>query len=215
MSPLAFISEARVWIETALVATLLGGAPALLFALWTTELAPRALSRPLRRITQAAAALPSFVWGHVALVALSPSRAVALSVALAPSLTLFATRALRETPSALREASLSLGATRVQTIARAVLPAARGALAAGVVRAFGRVLVEGAALVWILSRVELGARSASNDEGLLRALAPIAAWLRAVTRDAHPTVSSVAVIGAIAAIALASSSLARRLGETR
>lgn len=228
MSSLAIVTAVRVCVETALLATLLGGAPALLLALWITEVAPRSLARPSRRVIQAAATLPTLVWGHLALLALAPSldasrpsytaphvAAVGLAAAFAPSFALLATRALRATPAAVREAALALGATRAQTTVRAVIPSALGALTAGVVRALARVLVEGAALVWLLSRVELTAPSPSANEGLLRALAPWASRLRAVTGDAHSTGTAVVTLAAILCVALASSSLARRLNVTR
>jgi len=56
--------------------------------------------------------------------------------------------ALRSTPRALEEASLALGASRVQTLLRVTLPHAAPGILSAVVLAFGRVFAESAPLIY-------------------------------------------------------------------
>lgn len=151
------VGSSLVWAT--LGAALLGGGASMLAALWLSEFAPRASVAPLRRVCEIAAAVPSIVWGHLALVALAPRLArdsiaplpmlAVLSVMIAPTLTLVAFGALRRTPDDVREASLALGASQWQTAWRAVLPSARSALAAALVRTVGRACAESAVLLWL------------------------------------------------------------------
>jgi phosphate transport system permease protein len=140
-------------------AALVGGGAAIAAALWLSEFAPRPAVAPLRRVCEIAAAVPSIVWGQLALSAAAPRMAregiaplplvAVLSVMVAPALTLLALDALRRTPDDVREASLALGASRWQTAWRAVLPAARDALLASLVRTVGRACAEAAVLLWL------------------------------------------------------------------
>jgi ABC-type phosphate transport system permease subunit len=206
-------------------ATVVGGAPALLAALWGVEIAPRRVASVVRRLIEATAALPAVVWGHLALVALvrpspEPSRigawpaVVVMAAMLAPTVAYRALRALGGAPDALREASLALGATRAQTLVRAVLPAARAALFAGILRAQGRVCAEVAALAWLLSDVDLRALHPDRG-GLALALVPWSHALRGVTSAASPRSSASALAAALVSLALVNTVISRRLAAPR
>lgn len=146
-------------LAATLVAALLGGGGAVLLALWLSEFAPRPAVAPLRRVCELAAAVPSIVWGQLALSVAAPRVArdgiapmplvTVLSVMIAPALTLLALDVLGRTPDDVREASLALGASRWQTAWRAVLPASRDALVAALVRTVGRACAESAVLLWL------------------------------------------------------------------
>jgi phosphate transport system permease protein len=124
-------------------AIVIGAIPAVLAAVWATEFAPRP-ARPLyRRIMEVAAAVPSVVYGWLALVYLIPqmerlahvllgdratggeglaTAAVLLGVMIAPTVLLLSLDALARVPSALRDASAALGASPWQTAMRVVVP---------------------------------------------------------------------------------------------
>lgn len=124
-------------------ALVLGAAPAVLAAVWAAEFAPKA-ARPLyRRTMEVAAAVPSVVYGWLALVYLIPqmekvahatlgdvatggeglaTAAVLLGVMIAPTVLLLSLDALARVPPALRDASAALGASPWQTAMRVVVP---------------------------------------------------------------------------------------------
>jgi phosphate transport system permease protein len=124
-------------------AVVIGAVPAVLAAVWATEFAPRA-ARPLyRRIMEVAAAVPSVVYGWLALVYLIPqmekvahallgdratggeglaTAAVLLGVMIAPTVLLLSLDALARVPTTLRDASAALGASPWQTAMRVVVP---------------------------------------------------------------------------------------------
>ena len=74
------------------------------------------------------------------------SGALTLVCLLLPYLTRTAEEALRAVPRSQREAALALGATRWQTVTRAVLPAALPGIVTGIVLSIGRAVSESAPL---------------------------------------------------------------------
>jgi phosphate transport system permease protein len=147
-------------------AALFGAVPAVFAAVWLTEFAPKALRAAYRRIMEVSAALPSVVYGWLALVYLVPVMARAarviygpdvevggeglacsallLGVMIAPTVLLLSVDALSRVPSNLRDASAALGASPWQTAFRVVMPYAwRGLLVAvffGFARAAGETM---------------------------------------------------------------------------
>jgi phosphate transport system permease protein len=124
-------------------ALVIGALPAVLAALWTTEFAPKRLRPLYRRTMEVAAAVPSVVYGWLALVYLVPrmervahllrgdaatggeglaSAAVLLGVMIAPTVLLLSLDALSRVPPLLRDASSALGASPWQTALRVVVP---------------------------------------------------------------------------------------------
>jgi phosphate transport system permease protein len=127
-------------------AVVLGAVPAVLAAVWVTEFAPRITRSLYRRTMEIAAAVPSVVYGWLALVYLIPrmetlahsllgatavggvggeglaSAAVLLGVMIAPTVLLLSLDALARVPAALRDASAALGASPWQTAMRVVVP---------------------------------------------------------------------------------------------
>ncbi|HEX7667658.1 MAG TPA: ABC transporter permease subunit, partial [Polyangiaceae bacterium] len=130
-------------LATAVGATIFGAAPAVLAAVWLTEFAGPKLRVLHRRVMETAAAIPSVVYGWLALVYLVPlvgrfahvvhgddapvggegilSSAILLGVMIAPTVLLLSLDAISRIPQGLRDASLALGASRWQTAMRVVL----------------------------------------------------------------------------------------------
>jgi phosphate transport system permease protein len=111
----------------------------------------------IRRATETLATLPSIVVGlfgyalFVQATGSHPSRlaaGLALTVISLPYAVRITEDALRSLPPTLRESSLSLGATRWQTITRALIPAALPQLVTGVILIAGRVFGEAAAVLF-------------------------------------------------------------------
>lgn len=157
---------------TALGALLAGALPALLAAVWLVELAPRGLRRGYRRVMEMAAAVPSVVYGWLALVHLVPAMAslaralygadaevggeglaastVLLSIMIAPTVMLLASDALARVPFAHREASAALGASRLQTAFRVTMPSAWRGLVVAVFFGFARAAGETMAVQMVI-----------------------------------------------------------------
>ncbi len=132
---------------SALGAVLLGAVPAVLAAVCASEFGSPRLRLAFRRVLETAAALPSVVYGYVAITWVVPRLAnphtgcqglgiatasVLLAAMITPTVALLSLDALARVPGALRDASAALGASRWQTTWRAVVPTAwRGLLVAG------------------------------------------------------------------------------------
>jgi phosphate transport system permease protein len=147
-------------------AIFLGAVPAVLTALWIIEFAPKSFRIPFRRLMEVASALPSVVYGWLALAYLVPnmdgvahalygvdapvsgeglaSSAVLLGVMIVPTVFILALDSLGRVNQSLRDASAALGASPLQTAFRVVLPGAwRGLLVAvffGLARAAGETM---------------------------------------------------------------------------
>jgi phosphate transport system permease protein len=151
---------------SALGAAAFGATPAVLAAVWLTEFSPKIVQVLYRRLMEIAAAVPSVVYGWLALTYLVPvmgriaraiyggdsdvggeglaSSATLLGVMIAPTVLLLSVDSLSRVPPGLREASAALGASAWQTGFRVVMPYAwRGLLVAvffGFARAAGETM---------------------------------------------------------------------------
>lgn len=134
-------------LASALGATLFGAIPALFCALWLSEVATARVRAAYRRAMETAAAIPSVVYGWLALVYLVPrvaslahaiygddspvggegllSSALLLGIMIVPTVLLLSLDAISRVPQSLRDASLALGASRLQTALRVVLSGSR------------------------------------------------------------------------------------------
>ncbi len=152
-------------------AVVVGAVPAVLAALWATELAPKASRSLYRRTMEVAAAVPSVVYGWLALVYLVPqmekvahhlrgddasggeglaSAAVLLGVMIAPTVLLLSLDSLGRVPSALRDASAALGASPWQTATRVVLPCGWRGIVVAVFFGFARAAGETMAVQMVI-----------------------------------------------------------------
>lgn len=152
-------------------AIVVGAVPAVLAALWTTELAPRSARSVYRRTMEVAAAVPSVVYGWLALVYLVPqmekvahhlrgegatggeglaSAAVLLGIMIAPTVLLLSLDSLSRVPSALRDASAALGASPWQTATRVILPGGWRGIVVAVFFGFARAAGETMAVQMVI-----------------------------------------------------------------
>ncbi|MBF0339864.1 MAG: phosphate ABC transporter permease subunit PstC [Magnetococcales bacterium] len=128
-------------------------------AIYIAEFAKGRTRETLKILIEFLAAIPSVVWGFIALSIMNPliidlfdapmglgvlNSALILALMAAPIVTSLAEDAFKAVPDTYREAAEALGATRWQAIRQVVLPAARnGLLSAGLLgvgRAFGETM---------------------------------------------------------------------------
>jgi phosphate transport system permease protein len=133
-------------------------------AVWLAEYARRGSKAVvvIRVTAETLAGIPSIVYGLFGLLCFVTffgwgfsvlSGAFTLSIMILPLLLRSAEEALRAIPDIWREGALGLGASRLRTVFRIVLPAAAPGLLAGVILAAGRVVGETAALIYTAGTV--------------------------------------------------------------
>lgn len=117
------------WIRAAIRA--LAGVPSIVFALFGLGFFVLFVGRGIDRVVYPALGpvfgRPCILWSGATLAVLT-----------LPLIIVTSEEAMRRVPDTLREASLSLGATRLECTLRVVLPAARAGVLTGVVLAIGR-----------------------------------------------------------------------------
>lgn len=133
-------------------------------AIYLSELAGEHTRRILKPTIELLAGIPSVVYGFFGLVVLVPivqqmldlpvgetalSGALVLAIMALPTIITVAEDAMRNTPSSIREASLSLGATRWQTVYRVVIPYSASGISAAVVLGIGRAIGETMAVLMV------------------------------------------------------------------
>lgn len=161
-----------------LLGTLLVSFFAILFALplglgvaiYLSELAPEAIRKFLKPIIELLAGIPSVVYGFFGLVVLAPlvqktfnlpvgetalTGSLILAIMALPTIISIAEDALRNTPRAMKEASLALGATHWQTIYRVIIPYSKSGISAAVVLGIGRAIGETMAVLMVTGNAAL------------------------------------------------------------
>ncbi len=134
--------------------------PGLFAAIYLVEYAREGrLVRLIRLGTETLAGIPSIIFGLFGMLVFVQgfgwgisllSGSLTVTLMILPTIVRTAEEALKAVPGSLQEGSLALGATKVQTVFRVVLPAAFPAIASGVILAIGRALGETAALIYTM-----------------------------------------------------------------
>ncbi len=131
--------------------------------IFLAEIASGRLARILRAMVELLAGIPSVVYGFFGAVFISRivrdlfggtgysvlAAAIVLAIMMLPTIITITEASLRSVPDEYREASLAIGATRAQTIVRALLPPARAGILAGIVLAIGRAIGETMAVLMV------------------------------------------------------------------
>ena len=133
-------------------------------AIYLSELAGERMRKVLKPAIELLAGIPSVVYGFFGLVALVPlvqrafglpvgetgfTGSVILAIMALPTIITVAEDAMRNTPRAMREASLALGATHWQTIYRVIVPYASSGISAALVLGIGRAIGETMAVLMV------------------------------------------------------------------
>lgn len=133
-------------------------------AIYLSELASIKQRNIMKPIIELLAGIPSVVYGFFGLVVLAPivqntfnlpvgetalTGSIILAIMALPTIISVAEDAMRNTPRAMREASLALGATQWQTIYKVVIPYAKSGISAAVVLGIGRAIGETMAVLMV------------------------------------------------------------------
>jgi len=153
-------------------ASVLLGVPIGLFtAIFLTEVSGRRFASLVRPAVELLAAIPSVIYGLLGLMLLNPlmykleklvfagsethkftggsnllSAVIVLAIMILPTVVNVSASSISAVPGDLRAASLALGASRIQTIFRVTVPAAKSGIMTGVVLGVGRALGEAMAI---------------------------------------------------------------------
>lgn len=132
-------------------------------AIYLNEYAkPGKVLRLIRFAIQNLAGIPSIIYGlfgmlvFVRLLKMEYSilaGSLTLSILLLPTIISTTEEALKEIPKAYRESSYGLGATKLQTISKIILPGALPGILVAVILSIGRIVGESAALIWTAGTV--------------------------------------------------------------
>lgn len=157
-------------------AVVIGVPVGLLTAVFLTDItcntkSGRNISKILSSAVELLAAIPSVIYGLIGLMVLNPlmykvekaiftgkndhqftgganllSAIIVLAIMILPTVINVSTSSIKAVPDSLRHASLALGASKLQTIFKVVIPAAKSGIMTGVVLGIGRALGEAMAI---------------------------------------------------------------------
>lgn len=153
------------------VSVLIGVPIGLLTAVFLSEMAGKKVGNIVGSTVELLAAIPSVIYGLIGMMVLNPfmykleksifagdsshqftggsnlmSAIIVLAIMILPIVISISTSSLKAVNGSLRSASLALGATKIQTIFKVVIPSAKSGILTGVVLGIGRALGEAMAI---------------------------------------------------------------------
>ena len=129
----------------------------LTISIYLREYAPRSFRKTVKPLLELLAAVPTVVYGFFALVVVTPflqqfipslsgfnslSAGIVMGIMIIPFVSSLSEDALFAVPKALREASYGMGATRLQTAFKVVVPAASSGIIVSIILAISRAIGE-------------------------------------------------------------------------
>lgn len=126
-------------------------------AVFVSEFAGKRTKETLKIVIELLAAIPSIVWGFIAVMVLNPiiialtgapiglsvlNAGIVLALMSVPVIVSVSEDSLRAVPDSYREAALALGASRWEIVYRVLFPAAKSGLLAAVLLGVGRAIGE-------------------------------------------------------------------------
>ena len=154
------------------MAVIIGVPVGLMSAVFLSEMAGKVVGNICQTAVELLAAIPSVIYGLIGMMVLNPfmykieklifdtdgghtftgganmlSAILVLAVMILPTVISVSASSLKAVPDSIRAASLSLGATKEQTIFKVVIPAAKSGILTGAVLGIGRALGEAMAMV--------------------------------------------------------------------
>lgn len=144
-------------ILTTLIAIIVAVPLGLTIAVYMNEYAPKRFTQIVKPILEILAAIPTVVYGFFALLFVTPvlqsfipglsgfnalSAGLVMGVMIIPYVTSLSEDALSAVPNSLREASYGMGATRLQTAFKVMVPAASSGIVVSVILAISRAIGE-------------------------------------------------------------------------
>lgn len=149
-------------------AVLVGVPIGLMTAIYLSKCAPPKVAALIHTAVELLAGIPSVVYGLAGMIVLVPAirnlfdlssgasllaAIIVLAIMILPSIINVSENALNAVPKEYEEASLALGATKIETIFKVSLPAARSGVATAVVLGVGRAIGEAMAIIMVSGNV--------------------------------------------------------------
>lgn len=144
---------------------LLVGVPiGVLTAVFIAELAPKKVAKIISPAVELLAGIPSVLYGLFGVVVIVPliqtvfsapkgqtllAVIIVLSIMVLPTIISMSETALRAVPKAYKEGSLALGASKIETVFKVVIPAAKSGILSAIVLGLGRALGETMAIILV------------------------------------------------------------------
>lgn len=153
------------------LAILIGVPIGVMTAIFLAETAPRKLASIVRPAVELLAGIPSVIYGLLGILILSPfiykiemliykdspnhqftggsnliSAVLVLSIMILPTVINISEAAVKSVPDHYKQASLALGATKIQTIFKVIIPAAKSGIVTAIVLGVGRAIGEAMAI---------------------------------------------------------------------
>ena len=192
-------------------------------AIWLTEYAKRGskLVKLVRMTAETLSGIPSIIYGLFGalffVVALGMglsllSGALTLSIMVLPTIMRTTEEALLAVPDSFREGSFGLGAGRLRTTFKVVLPSAVPGILSGVILAIGRIVGETAALIYTAGTV------AKVPNGLLDSTRTLAVHMYTISTEGlyidQSYATAVVLLVVVLGINALSSFIAKRIGRS-
>lgn len=155
-------------------AVLIGVPIGVLTAVFIAEVAPKKLSAIVKPAVELLAGIPSVIYGLLGIMILNPlmyklellvfkgskthqftggsnllSAIIVLAIMILPTVINISESAIKAVPKDMRSASLALGASKIQTIFKVVLPVAKSGIMSAVVLGVGRAIGEAMAITLV------------------------------------------------------------------
>ena len=165
---------AAVFIVGTLLVTLfaivVGGPFGIAVGIFLSEIAPKRMALVLKPAIELMVGIPSVVYGWIGLTVLVPlirthagsltgfslaGAGIVLALMILPTVISLSEDAFNSLPPALKEGSLALGATRLQTILRVLLPSASTGLAVALILGIARAVGETLAIQLVIGNAVL------------------------------------------------------------
>ncbi|HET9074612.1 MAG TPA: phosphate ABC transporter permease subunit PstC [Solirubrobacteraceae bacterium] len=186
-------------LVSSFIALLIATPTAIAISIYLTELAPRAIRRPVAILVELLAAIPSVILGLWGLLVLGPfltnhlepflksflawtgifngtpspvgmlNAALILTIMALPIVTAITREVFETTPRDLKEAAYAMGATRTEMIRMVVLPLARPGLVGAVILGVGRAIGEAIAVTQVIGNASQFQASLFAPSGTLAA----------------------------------------------
>lgn len=126
-------------------------------SIYLSEYAPKSFRKSIKPLLELLAAVPTVVYGFFALIVVTPflqqiipglsgfnslSAGFVMGIMIIPYISSISEDALHAVPNALREASFGMGATKLQTAFKVVVPAASSGIIVSIILAISRAIGE-------------------------------------------------------------------------
>lgn len=176
------------------------GVPIGLFtAIFLAKIANKKVAGIVRPAVELLSGIPSVVYGLIGMVVLVPAimkvfnlkngtcllaAIIVLAIMILPSIVTVSETAILAVPKEYEEASLALGATKIETIFKVTVPAAKSGIATSIVLGIGRAIGEAMAVMMVAGNVPNMPKMFSSVTFLTTAISKEMSYATGFQRDA-------------------------------